>query len=140
MAITDEDIARAGKAMGETMASGPRATRAHFDRRRARVVIGLDNGLELAFPPRLAEGLDTASADDLSVIEISPTGLGLHWPRLDADLYLPGLISGLFGSPRWMAGLMGRVGGRSRSDAKISAARANGKRGGRPRKAAGGAG
>jgi len=44
------------------------------------------------------------------VIEITPTGLGLHWPRWDADLYLPALASGVFGSPRWMAGQMGQKG------------------------------
>lgn len=138
MAITDADIARAEKAMQETMAAGPRATAARYDRRRARVVVSLDNGLELAFPPRLAEGLDTGGPDDLASVEISPTGLGLHWPKLDADLYLPSLMAGIFGSPRWMAAAMGRNGGRARTDAKTAAARANGRRGGRPRKAAGG--
>ena len=138
MAITDEDIARAEAAMRAKMESGPRAMTARYDRRRARLVVGLDNGLELAFPPRLAEGLDKAGPDELASIEISPTGLGLHWPKLDADLYLPALLSGVFGSPAWMAGQMGRKGGRARTEAKASAARANGQRGGRPRKAAGG--
>ncbi len=137
MAITDEDIARAERAMQDTMDTGPRATAARYDRRRNRIVVSLNNGLELAFPPNLAEGLDMAPLSDLAEIEISPTGLGLHWPALDADLYLPALMSGIFGSPRWMAGLMGRKGGRARTDAKTAAARANGLRGGRPRKAAG---
>ncbi len=136
MALTDEDIRRAEKVMRDDMAAGPRAAAARYDRRGARVVLSLDNGVELAFPPELAEGLDNASATDLSVIEISPTGLGLHWPKLDADLWLPALLNGVFGSPRWMAGLMGRKGGRARTDAKVAAARANGKRGGRPRKVA----
>jgi len=43
--------------------------------------------------------------------------------------------NGVLGSPRWMAGLMGRKGGRARTAAKAAAARANGQRGGRPRKA-----
>jgi hypothetical protein len=137
MAITDEDIAQAETVMRARMEAGPRATSARYDRRRARLVISLDNGLELAFPPHLAEGLDQAEADDLAVIEISPSGLGLYWPKLDADLYLPGLMSGVFGSPGWMAGAMGRKGGSARTDAKIAASRANGRRGGRPRKAAG---
>jgi hypothetical protein len=136
MAITDEDIARAERAMREKMEAGPRAIVARYDRRRARVVVSLDNGLELAFPPHLAQGLADAEAEALAAIEISPTGLGLHWPLLDADLYLPALMSGTFGSPSWMAGLIGRKGGRSRSPAKIAAARANGRRGGRPRKSA----
>ena len=137
MALTDEDIARAEQAMKATMDAGPRAVEARYDRRRDRVIVSLNNGLELAFPPHLAEGLDKGAPADLAVIEITPTGLGLRWPRLDADLYLPALMSGTFGSPRWMAGLMGRKGGRARTEAKTAAARTNGRRGGRPRKAAG---
>jgi hypothetical protein len=134
MALTDADIGRAEAVMREDMAASPRAAAARYDRRRRRIVLSLDNGAELAFPPELAEGLDKASATDLAKIEISPTGLGLHWPNLDADLWLPALLNGVFGSPRWMAGIMGRKGGRSRTDAKVAAARANGMRGGRPRK------
>ncbi len=136
MALTDADIRRAERAAEAKMAAGPRAVTARYDRRLDRVIVSLDNGLDLAFPPRMAEGLDKATASDLATIEISPTGLGLHWPKLDADLYLPALMAGIFGSPRWMAGLLGRMGGRSRTDAKVAAARANGKRGGRPRKTA----
>ncbi len=136
MGMTDKDIAQAEERMRATMAEGPRAKAARYDRRRAQIVVALDNGLELAFRPDLAEGLSKASPAELAVIEISPTGLGLHWPKLDADLYLPSLLNGVFGSPRWMAGLLGKRGGRSRSRAKAEAARINGQRGGRPRKAA----
>jgi hypothetical protein len=134
MAISDKDIKRAKAASRALMESGPRATAARYDQRRARIVVGLDNGIEIVFAPDLAEGLAGAAPAELSAIEISPTGLGLHWPKLDADLYLPALLNGVFGSPRWMAGAMGRLGGVSRSSAKVAAARANGRRGGRPRK------
>ncbi|MBR5949894.1 MAG: DUF2442 domain-containing protein [Actinomycetaceae bacterium] len=53
----------------------------------------------------LAEGLAGAAPGDLAEIEISPAGLGLHWPRLDADLYVPALLQGVFGSQAWMARL-----------------------------------
>ena len=53
--------------------------------------------------PRLAQGLSDASPDSLAEIEISPAGLGLHWPQLDADVYLPALLQGVFGSKSWMA-------------------------------------
>jgi len=136
MALTDEDIRQAREAARVQMVTGPQVIAARYDRRRNRVVLSLDNRVELAFPPDLAEGLDKASGLDLGNIEITPTGLGLHWPNLDADLWLPGLLNGVFGSPRWMAGLMGRKGGRARTDAKVAAARTNGRRGGRPRKEA----
>jgi hypothetical protein len=121
--------------MKARMGATARATSARFDRRRSRIVVSLDNGLELAFPPNMAEGLAGAKPADLAIIEISPTGLGVHWPRLDADLYLPALMNGVFGSRRWMAGLLGAAGGKSTSPAKRSAAQANGRLGGRPRKA-----
>jgi len=106
---------------------------ARYDRRTGRIVVSLSNGLELVVPAALAEGLRGARAADLSEIE---AGLGLHWPRLDADLYLPALMEGVFGSRRWMAQIMGKAGGRSRSATKRAAARENGRLGGRPRKSA----
>jgi hypothetical protein len=60
--------------------------------------------------------------------------LGLHFPELDADLYVPALLDGLFGSRRWIAAQNGRAGGKVQSEAKAQAARSNGARGGRPRK------
>jgi hypothetical protein len=70
----------------------------------------------------------------LDPIEISPSGFGIHFPKLDADLYLPALLEGLLGSRAWMAARLGARGGKATSPAKISAARANGRLGGRPRK------
>jgi hypothetical protein len=54
---------------------------------------------------------------------------------LDADLYVPGLLEGFLGSKKWMAARLGQVGGKSRTRAKRVASRANGKLGGRPKKA-----
>ncbi len=136
MALTEDHLKAAEQRMSEVMRSTPRAVSAHYDRRVSRVVVSLDSGLELAFPPHMAEGLSEAKPADLARIEISPTGLGLHFPALDADLYLPALLEGVFGSPSWMAGLMGKRGGKSRSEIKQGAARRNGRLGGRPRRAA----
>ena len=137
MTITDREREAAEARLQSELRTHPKAVNARYDRRVSRVVIGLDNGLELAFPPRLAQGLEHATPAELSVIEISPLGDGLHWPAIDADLYLPALLQGLFGSKSWMARHLGAAGGRARSDAKAEAARANGRKGGRPRKTAG---
>ena len=134
MAMDSSDIRNAEKRGQARLKSTPQATSARYNRRRARVVVTLSNGLELAFPPELAEGLAGAKPTDLDAVELSPTGLGLRWPRLDADLYIPALLEGLFGSRRWMAGLMGRAGGKATTRSKQAAARANGRLGGRPRK------
>ena len=134
MTLTNAEVRKAEKRMRARLKAGPRARAARYDRRSARIIVCLSNGLELGVPVELAQGLAGAKASDLSHIEITPTGLGLHWPRLDADLYLPALMEGVFGSRRWMARVLGKVGGRSTSSVKQAAARANGKLGGRPRK------
>jgi len=112
-----------------------RAVAARYDVRHKRVVVELANGSWFAFPPALAQGLAGATAADLSEIDISPLGTGLHWPRLDADLTVEGLLAGAFGSRAWMRELAAKA-GRVSTPAKASAARANGAKGGRPRKAA----
>src|ERR1700683_2087116 len=50
-----------------------------------------------------------SSADlQLEEIEISPSGFGIHFPKLDVDIYLPGLLEGFLGSKRWMAARLGQ--------------------------------
>ncbi len=137
MAVTEQEVQRAEKRMAALRENGF-AVSARYDRRRARIVVKLSTGVQIAFPTRLAEGLADASPDDLADIEVSPAGLGLHWPQLDADVYVPALLQGVFGSKRWMAAQLGAAGGKARSGAKATAARENGRKGGRPRKAAGG--
>jgi len=110
----------------------PTAVSARYDRRSDRVVISLSSGLEVAFSPRNAQGLENAKFSKLRTIEISPSGFGIYFPELDADIYLPGLLKGFLGSRKWMAARLGTVGGKSRSAAKTAAARRNGKLGGRP--------
>jgi len=107
----------------------PRAVAACYDRKSGRVIVDLANGCTFAFPPRLAEGLETATDDQLSAIEILGNGHGLHWEALDVDLSLPGLLAGIFGTRAYMA----RRAGQATSPAKAAAARANGAKGGRPR-------
>ena len=113
--------------------SPPRAVRARYDRLRRRVRIHFSTGLEVSFSPRDAQGLEKATPAQLAKIEVSPSGLGIHFPKIDADLYLPSLLLGFFGSRYWIASRLGALGGKSRSAAKVAAARRNGRRGGRPR-------
>ncbi len=72
----------------------------------------------------------------MAQIEILGLGLGLHWERLDVDLSVPGLLAGLFGTKAYMDRQRAARAGAATSAAKAAAARRNGAKGGRPRKAA----
>ena len=101
--LTDAQI-EAANARGREIEKLPHAAAARYDRTTDRIVVDLTNGASFAFPPRLAERLANASPEDLADIELSGAGFGLHWPRLDEDLTVPGLLAGVFGTARWMAG------------------------------------
>jgi hypothetical protein len=128
--LTDADIDAAldrGKAL---RATEPRAAKARYDRAKGRLVLDLTNGCTFAFPARVAQGLEEATDDQLATVEILGNGYGLHWEALDVDISVPGLLAGIFGTSAYMA----RLAGQSKSPAKAAASRANGAKGGRPRK------
>ena len=133
MAISEQQYERA-KADGEALRQQGHAVAARYDRRAERLVVSLHNGVELAVPVRLIEGLADATPHDLGNVEVTPSGLGLYWSVLDADVYIPALLNGVFGSRSWMASMLGSKGGKANTSAKVAAARSNGRKGGRPRK------
>ncbi len=68
-----------------------------------RIVINLKSGATFSFPPEIAQGLAGASPEDLAEVEVTPSGDGLHWEKLDADFSVPALLAGVFGTDAWMA-------------------------------------
>ena len=102
-----------------------------YDRQSDRVIVDPSNGSTFAFPPRLAQGLETATPDLLSQVVILGSGFGLDWEALDVDFSVPGLLAGIFGTRAYMA----RRAGLATSPSKAAATRANGAKGGRPHKA-----
>ncbi|MGA7913690.1 MAG: DUF2442 domain-containing protein [Candidatus Acidiferrales bacterium] len=131
--VSLDEFERSNRQAKKMRSDFPLAVKARYDRRLGRVEIHLNSGLVVAFSPHDVQGLENAKASQLDEIQISPSGFGLHFPKLDADVYLPSLLQGFFGSRRWMAARLGAAGGKSRSAAKASASRRNGKLGGRPR-------
>ena len=132
--VSDADLKRAEQAGEAMLASEPRASAARYDAATGRVVVDLVNGCGYAFPTRLVQDLRGASAADLADVRVDGPGFNLRFPALDVDLYVPALVAGIFGSRAWMTRELARIAGRATSPAKASAARANGAKGGRPRK------
>lgn len=128
--IPDVQIDAAIERGRQVLETESRAVSARYDRKIDRIVVELTNGCTFAFPPRLAQGLEQATSDQLEAVEVLGVGYGLHWDALDVDLSVPGLLAGLFGTRAYMA----RRAGQATSPAKALAARANGAKGGRPRK------
>ena len=129
--IDEAGFAKASERGRRLLARGPLATAARYE--AGRIHVELNNGCAFEFPVAHAQGLAGAKAVDLRTIEVSAAGLGLHWPKLDTDLYVPTLVKGILGTKQWMTQI-GAVGGSAATVAKAAAARANGKLGGRPRK------
>jgi hypothetical protein len=135
----------------------PRATSATYRESDDKVVITLATGVEVAVPrthisgledapPALTKigtldpgsGLEWPAPALLAKIEILGPGSGLEWSALDVGCDVLELLGDALGLPYWTSDLapwmraIGRKGGRVKSAAKTRAARANGKKGGRP--------
>jgi hypothetical protein len=108
----------------------PRAQTIGYDARRGLVLVELRSGFAFGFPPERVGGLERATAAQLAKVRISASGDGLHWDDLDVHASLTGLVADALNLSDWAPRLMGQV----RSAAKARAARANGLKGGRPRR------
>lgn len=133
MALSNE-LKAANRRARRRLKQTPPALAARYDRTSGRVIVSLGSGVDLMVSPQAIEGLEGATPAQLSIIEISPSGFGIHFPKLDADIYLPALLAGVLGSKKWMAARLGAAGGGQTSASKKRASRANGRLGGRPKK------
>lgn len=95
-------IAKAREAAEIANIIEPRAESAYYDASSDRIVINLKSGATFSFPPEIAQGLSGASREDLALVEVTPSGDGLHWEKLDADFSDPALLAGVFGTKAWM--------------------------------------
>ena len=96
-------------------------------------VLKLADGSRTFIGREKLQGLQNAKQSQIANVEILGNGTGLHWPDLDLDYSIVGLLSGISGNKQWMAE-MGRRGGTKKSKEKAAASRTNGLKGGRPRK------
>src|SRR5687767_1756298 len=103
--LSDEDYEAATERGRIAEATEPRAKAAKFDRKSRRIVVDLTNGSTFAFPVSLVQYLQDATDGQLAKVEVLGQGYGLHWESLDVDFTVPGLMSGIFGTRKYMAQL-----------------------------------
>jgi hypothetical protein len=128
-----ERYARA-RAHGQARVQDPSSVvDARYDSDTDAIELGFKGGGTMSIPRGMVPGLERASESKIQSIVVSPAGDALSWPSLGVDVYVPGLVERVFGT-RLFAASTGRRGGRRRSKAKAAAAKANGAKGGRPRK------
>lgn len=108
--VTDAEFDAAMERGRIAQQTEPRASSTRYDPEARRVIVELTNGCTFAFPPHIAQGLEAATDDELAAVEILGAGYGLHWEALDADLSVPGLLAGRFGTKAHMVRLAGKAG------------------------------
>jgi hypothetical protein len=133
MATTDAEIDRALH-RARNLPSEPRVAEVEYRPEPGLdlLILRMSDGRRYVIPREDLQGLQSAARDQIARVEILGGGTGLHWPDLDLDHYVPGLLRRVYGNRNWMA-VIGRDGGSAKSPAKKKAARANGLKGGRPR-------
>lgn len=126
-----EEASRLGR---EALRREPRAKHVFYDDSNGRLILELLDGRLIGIPIGQIQGLSAEPPEKIAEFELSPLGDALVWDRLDLEFGIEGLVNGVFGTRAWMAEL-GRRGGSVSTEAKAAAARENGSKGGRPRKA-----
>lgn len=124
-----EQLEAARVAYAHDRSAGLYASAARYDQEEQRIVMTLTSGYLIGIPVAALPHLANATSAQLAAVKVSASGMTLSIPGLDADYSVAALVLAM------TAGEIGRRGGQSTSDAKAAASRANGARGGRPRKA-----
>lgn len=106
---TEEEL---GVAMAEACDPPPAfvAKKVEHDAALNVMVFTLGNGGRLVIPVEDLQELAGGSHEQLSHAEILGPGTGIHWPDLDADLYVEYLVKGARGNAQWMRQLAERYG------------------------------
>lgn len=59
----------------------------------------------LTLNPDSLQGLKGADPKDIKDVALSIHGLSCHWPSLDVDFSIPGIVQGIYGTKKWMDSL-----------------------------------
>jgi hypothetical protein len=132
-ATTEEELKRAIEAGRKRRARERRASAVRYDPERDAIEIELTDGAGVRLPRRVVDEFRDVPPADMPKLRLSPGGYGIELEDHDINIAVHGLITAL-ATTADMAGALGQIGGAARSEAKRISARANGAKGGRPRK------
>lgn len=129
----EAELKRALEAGRRRRATERRATSVRYDAKRDAIEIELTDGVGVRLPRAVIVEFRDVPPADMMKLRMSPAGYGIELDEHDIDISVHGLMAAL-ATPRDMATSLGKLGGAARSEAKRISARANGAKGGRPRK------
>jgi hypothetical protein len=130
---TGDELRRAIKAGRDRRATERRATSVRYDPGRDAIEIELTDGAGVRLPKSMIEEFRDVPPADMTTLRVSPAGYGIRLDLHDINISVQGLI-GALATTADMAGSLGKIGGAARTEAKRVSARANGAKGGRPKK------
>jgi hypothetical protein len=134
--LTDAEIAtQLRRATKHKVPYEVRATKASYLPKSRAIQVTLPSGVVVTVPVTLLRALKGVGEDVLADVHVSPGGWGVCWDQADVQYEVGGILA-LAGWPHPAAAMreLGRIGGSTKSPARARASRANGVKGGRPRK------
>lgn len=102
-----------------------------YDRNDDTFLLALRSGSRLTIPRSAIAELRDVSTEGIESVILSPEGGAVCYAPLDIAISVPGLVREMTGATGWLS-----RGGSTKTPAKAQAARKNGAKGGRPKKAA----
>ena len=127
--------AQTAKLQEETLArymSQPRVESVRYAPETGNMEFTMVGGSQIVTPARSLKGLTTATDAELADVKPVVIGTAIHWDTADVQYTTIALIETVFGVKTHHT--TARNGGSAKSEAKTAAVRANGAKGGRPRK------
>lgn len=132
---TVAEMRAAVKSVRERERTATKIKAARYDSRRDAIVAELSTGATITVPRRIVPGFAKVMARKLGDLSITPGGEGLWSDSIDDGVLLEQMLV-LAGGESMIGTIGARINAARKSPARAAASRANGAKGGRPRKSA----
>jgi hypothetical protein len=130
---TDEELQNAVQAGRKRRHTQRRAASVRYDPARDAIEIEFTDGAGVRLPRTMIGEFRDVPPTDMAALHVSPVGYGIRLDAHDITISVHGLVAAL-ATLEDMAASLGKLGGSAKTEKKRDSARANGAKGGRPRK------